>query len=310
MIDITEIKSFQEYEENHLKKGIYLYISSLILFIFMVGNLFPIVFLIIGTFFLLKGKQIGRYKTWEDRDKKFKSKSVKLYLNKKQLPFESFIPGIICYSVGAIIYSYISILFGSILVTGGFFLIIWNYGYSPSDREFDNYLNEFIDEIVNKKSLADFNLKKEDFIYPSFFLIAPYSQTIMGVPFVFRKGDDFKVRYNPVCISVIHCGKEEIFTYETVVDLVEEDFFNTNSDRYLISRIDFIGIKKDTCFFQGYPSFKEKISNADYFLIKEGISTEFKMFLGASRLNEIMKGNVPKKANNDKINQFLKFLDK
>lgn len=105
-----------------------------------------------------------------------------------------------------------------------------------SDKQFDETLYEAVTE-ASKKSLQKASIDESELVADSVTVIGPRFRGWKTTEFMYKRGNDNIIRFNPINVCVLHMLQHQMISYKVGVDLVAGKFFDEGTDEYFYKDI-------------------------------------------------------------------------
>jgi hypothetical protein len=187
------------------------------------------------------------------------------------------------------------IVTGVVILAIGAFAVFSASG-KPSDEKMDEYIVEDL-SLAKSKSLHKASIDESELVGDSVVVTGPRLWNTAGAGIRFKKGDDGKLRFTPINVSVLHMTEHQIVSYQACLDILTGNFLNESTDEYFYKDIVSVSTRTESRTLECDNAKLGKtihLNAAEIFVLTTSGGTSVETILKDPKLIELMGGgNIP-----------------
>jgi hypothetical protein len=185
-----------------------------------------------------------------------------------------------------------------VLVAGIVALVIGVIGVfsaigKPSDEKMDEYIAEDLSH-AKIKSLRKASIDESELIGESVVVYGPRFWSTGGSGIGYKRGDDGRLRFTPIEISVLHMTEHQLICYRACLDLFTGNFLKESTDEYFYKDVVSVATRTETESRTFECDDKElgkiELKEMEIFVLTTSGGTSFKIILKDPQLIKLMGG--------------------
>jgi hypothetical protein len=184
------------------------------------------------------------------------------------------------------------------LIIGGVGLYFYFSG-KPTDQEMDTWLQEEL-RVLNGRALQKCGLDQSEVVAESVAVWGPRVVNTGGIPFQIKTGKDGQIRYNPIDLSVLNFGQNQLLGYQCAYDRFTGNCLQETTDEYFYKDVVSVSTKTDTTSKDVVVGKKQvervQLKNSEMFRLTTSGGTSIEVFIkdeGLLGLKSAKGGQLP-----------------
>lgn len=165
----------------------------------------------------------------------------------------------------------------------------------PSDSEIDTLI-EYNLNVSKTKGLEKTGTDESELVGDPLVITGPRFWNTAGASILSKKGEDERLRFTPMNVTVLLLTQHQIMAYQACLDLTTGNFLNESTDEYFYKDVVSVSTKTES---KTYTSDDPKYQNlqmnaAETFMLTTSGGTSIETILRDPKLIEVMGGgNIP-----------------
>jgi hypothetical protein len=187
---------------------------------------------------------------------------------------------------------------GILIIAGGIYAVVSHNNKMPSDKDMDAWFEEE-SRAFAAKALAKCGVDESECVADQVIVWGPRIFDHGNAPFLVRKGKDNVIRYNPLDLTIINFGADQLLCYQCCYDRTSGAFLMETTEEYFYQDVVSVATASDSTVKEievGANKEKVQSKSRETFRLTTSGGTSITVVLrddGLIQMNDLKGGNMP-----------------